>query len=428
MDYVIVHNDIDKYYIDLLVRWENIQNKISEYGAFDFSAKKNDRYVLAGEKLSVKEVKELKVIDTGCYPELYLKYPDVVINNSDIAVLTEEILEYIEDKTSVKWDFLSYFDKISYLDKKDELSAVNEAEAKLRYLKMFGERDLAKVPNDIYEKLLGIALYSKYEENDIFEKVFSDDRFAIPEKFKESYMPETDLVDKLQLIRDMEFIKYAFTEYTGILDEFTSVKRYYTDEIMEVLTEINPVLYTIDPEISMKEFKDIVEGWKSKGYPIDYMLIGYDNRERAGDALQLEMNKLADKLIKADFVATIPDENVISELSNSLAFLCEKIVAGIGNVPDVFATGESKKILEALQMVTKCEKSKNIAIDYLNKIIKAFDNGLYNKNVLKDIFSQWVETYSIEFKKCIKYLSMENIEFMSKYLSEKETEFLRNNN
>ena len=47
----------------------------------------------------------------------------------------------------------------------------------------------------------------------------------------------------------------AFTEYTGILDEFTSVKRYYTDEIMEVLTEINPVLYTIDPEISMKELR-----------------------------------------------------------------------------------------------------------------------------------------------------------------------------
>ena len=428
MDYVIVHNDIDKYYIDLLVRWENIQNKISEYGAFDFSAKKNDRYVLAGEKLSVKEVKELKVIDMGCYPELYLKYPDVVISNSDITVLTEEILEYIEDKTSVKWDFLSYFDKISYLDKKDELSAVNEAEAKLRYLKMFGERDLAKVPNDIYEKLLGIALYSKYEENDIFDKVFSDDRFAIPEKFKESYMPETDLVDKMRLIRDKEFIKHAFTEYTGILDEFISVKRCYTDEIMEVLTEINPVLYTIDPEISMKEFKDIVVEWKSKGYPVDYMLIGYDNRERAGDALQLEVIKLAEKLVKADFVATIPDEKAISELSNSLAVLCEKIVVGIGNVPDVFATGESKKILEAIQMVTKCEKSKNIAIDYLNKIIKAFDNGLYNKNILNDIFSQWVETYSIEFKKCVKYLTKENIEFMSKYLSEKEAEFLRNNN
>lgn len=428
MDYVIVHNDIDKYYIDLLVRWENIQNKISEYGAFDFSAKKNDRYVLAGEKLSVKEIKELKVIDMGCYPELYMKYPDVVINNSDITVLTEEILEYIEDKTSVKWDFLSYFDKISYLDKKDELSAVNEAEAKLRYLKMFGERDLATVPNDIYEKLLGIALYSKYEENDIFDKVFSDDRFVIPEKFKESYMSETDLVDKLQLIRDIEFIKYAFTEYTGILDEFTSVKRCYTDEIMEVLTEINPVLYTVEPEISIKDFQHIVEERTNMGFSADCMLIGYDNRERAGDALQFEMNKLADKLIKADFVATIPDENVISELSNSLAVLCEKIVAGIGNVPDVFATGESKKILEALQMVTKCEKSKNIAIDYLNKIIKAFDNGLYNKNVLKDIFSQWVETYSIEFKKCIKYLSEENIEFMSKYLSEKEVEFLRNNN
>lgn len=428
MDYVILHNDIDKYYIDLLVRWENIQNKISEYGAFDFSAKKNDRYVLAGEKLSVKEIKELKVIDMGCYPELYMKYPDVVINNSDITVLTEEILEYIEDKTSVKWDFLSYFDKISYLDKKDELSAVNEAEAKLRYLKMFGERDLAKVPNDIYEKLLGIALYSKYDENDIFEKVFSDDRFAIPEKFKDTYMHETDLVDKMRLIRDKEFIKYAFTEFTGILDEFISVKRYYTDEIMEVLTEINPVLYTVEPEISIKDFQHIVEERTNMGFSTDCMLIGYDNRERAGDALQLEIIKLADKLVKADFMAAIPDEEVISELSDSLASLCEKIVAGISNVPDVFSTGESKKILEALQMVTKCEKTKSIAIDYLNKIIGAFDNGLYNKNVLKDIFSQWVETYSIEFKKCVKYLSKENIEFMSKYLSEKEAEFLKDNN
>ena len=110
MEYVILHNDIDKIYIDLLVRWENIQNKISEYGAFDFAAKKNDRYVVAGEKLSVKEIKELKMLAVGKYPELYMKYPDVVVSNGDIAVLTEEILGYVEDKTSAKWDFLKYFD------------------------------------------------------------------------------------------------------------------------------------------------------------------------------------------------------------------------------------------------------------------------------------------------------------------------------
>ena len=179
MEYVILHNDIDKIYIDMLVRWENIQNKISEYGAFDFAAKKNDRYVVAGEKLSVKEIKELKMLAVGKYPELYMKYPDVVVSNGDIAVLTEEILGYVEDKTSAKWDFLKYFDMISYMDKKNELSSINEAEAKLRYLKMFGERDMSEIPDDVYEKLCGIALYSKYEDNQIFEKIFYDHRFNI---------------------------------------------------------------------------------------------------------------------------------------------------------------------------------------------------------------------------------------------------------
>jgi hypothetical protein len=53
---------------------------------------------------------------------------------------------------------------------------------------------------------------------------------------------------------------------------------------------------------------------------------------------------------------------------------------------------------------------------------------MYNKNVLADIFSQWVETYSVEFKKCVKYISKENVEFMSRYLSDKEVEFLKSNN
>ena len=201
------------------------------------------------------------------------------------------------------------------------------------------------------------------------------------------------------------------------------------DYLENYISECNTLLCKCNfQEISIKDFQHIVEERTNMGFSTDCMLIGYDNRERAGDALQLEIIKLADKLVKADFMAAIPDEEVISELGDSLAALCEKIVAGISNVPDVFSTGESKKILEALQMVTKCEKTKSIAIDYLNKIIGAFDNGLYNKNVLKDIFSQWVETYSIEFKKCVKYLSKENIEFMSKYLSEKEAEFLKDNN
>ena len=428
MEYVILHDDIDKYYIDLLVRWENIQNKISEYGAFDFAAKKNDRYVVAGEKLSVKEIKELEMLAVGKYPELYMKYPDVVVSNGDIAVLTEEILGYVEDKTSAKWDFLKYFDMISYMDKKSELSSINEAEAKLRYLKMFGERDMSEIPDDVYEKLRGIALYSKYEDNQIFEKIFFDDRFNIPEVYKKRYLPETDLEDKLKLIHDKEFIKHAFSEYDGFLDVYIAVERCYTDEIMEILTEINPVLYTVEPEVAIKDFKQIVEDRKMLGLPVDNMLIGYANRERAGDALQREMISLSEKLIKADFIASIPDKEVISEYCEELVILGEKISTGIGKVPDVFATGESKKILEALQTITKCENAKNIAVKYLNKIIGAFDNNMYNKNVLADIFSQWVETYSVEFKKCVKYISKENVEFMSKYLSDKEVEFLKSNN
>lgn len=54
--------------------------------------------------------------------------------------------------------------------------------------------------------------------------------------------------------------------------------------------------------------------------------------------------------------------------------------------PNFFNNNSSKKILESIGNVTKCEGNRDKYIDLLNRAILAFDNENYTKEELKPIF------------------------------------------
>ncbi len=412
LEYIILNDENKKCYIDTVEKWNEIIKKTDLYGIFDFEKRKNDRYEFAGYFFNVNDIKKMKVTDTGSYIQLYMRHPEPVLKNGNTEELVDEIIGCIYDRTALKWDFT------------DCILSIDSPEAKLKYLEIIESTDIAEVPDEIYDKLTDIALYAKYRNIKIINDIFSDDRFKMPENPDMDRLSEADADKKVHYLNNVRQIKEIFEKCGDTMDKFLSLHNIYTKPVTAALTDINPVLYITEPEIKKINFAQLAENYMTENQPETGMKAGYLHRERAGDAVIRELGCLTDEIIQAGFEDIIPDSRKLEKCHTELMELCGRIATGIMNVPDIFSDSECRKIPELLQGIIKCPGFRNEAAEYLNKIISAYNCGIYDRMELSDIFSGWVEGYSTEFRRCVKYISEDNIEFISRFLSEKEIKVL----
>lgn len=412
MEYIILNDENKKYYIDTAEKWKEILKKTDSYGIFDFEKRKNDRYEFAGNFFSVNDIKKLEITDTGSYIQLYMRHPEPVLKNGNSEELVDEIIRCIYDRTALKWNFTDLFLNI------------DSPEAKLKYLEIIEGTDIAEVPDEIYDKLADIAFYAKYRSIKIINDIFSDDRFKMPENPDMDRLSEADADKKVHYLNNVRQIKEIFEKCGDTMDKFLSSHNIYTKSVAAALTDINPALYITEPEIGKIKFTQLVKNNMTGNQSEPAMKAGYLHRERAVDAVIRELGCLTDEIIQAGFEDIIPDSRKLEKCHTGFMELCGRIAAGIMNVPDIFSDSECRKIPALLQSIIKCPGFRSEAAEYLNKIISAYNCGIYDRMELSDIFSGWVEGYSTEFKRCVKYISEDNIEFMSRYLSEKEIKVL----
>ena len=207
------------------------------------------------------------------------------------------------------------------------------------------------------------------------------------------------------------------------LQRFLARENEYSTEIISVLSQINPVIYTTDRPVSRMRFTDLFP----KKIKDKIGIMGFLDARSATNNIIIRISQTADKLCKLDFESAYKVQSEIAKASEEFCEIAETAIDGIVNVPELFNNNSSKKILESIGNVTKCEGNRDKYIDLLNRAILAFDNENYTKEELKPIFSLWVEGWSVEFKRCAKYLTDESIDFMKKYLSEAEIKVVEDN-
>lgn len=421
MNYVLLKCGKNDYMIVNENEWKEFNKRKNGIPKKD---RKDRSYKIADRVFLLKETKKIKNIFSGSYVDMYKLMPEIVIANTDYKELTNEILLYLENTPGRKWDFVLYFaSDFTYSNfKSDEYDFYFEALKKYEFIKLFENEDISKVQLPDYMLLVEIALKARYDDkNAAIDMILGDERFELPKNFDIHYSSEMEFDENLRFIKNKEIIKDFFLNNRRGLHRFLANPNPYTPEIVSVLTDINPLIYSVDDNISRMSFCELYQIRKNKS------VMGYLDVNSASNNLVLRMRKMSDEMIERDFTDPYKKPELVTETSEALIPYAENVIEGIVAVPELFNRGAAKKILDCLGDITKCETIKDKSVILLNKAISQFSCGKYDEENLKNIFSDWVEEWSVDFKRIVKYISDDNIDFIKKYISKAECEVLDNN-
>lgn len=403
--------------------WSSFNNIIKSLSGSD---KKNRTYKIGDRNFTYKETKKFKHLFTGTYASAYNLMPEIITEHGNYKKLIDDILESLKIAPGKRWDYVLFFanDFNKSVFKDTDYDYNFEAVKKHDFLMFFEDENIEKLRTGEYEALLKIALYARYDtEDDILNRILGDARFELPADFDIYYSDESEMDEKLKFIRNKSIIEDFFINNRRGLQRFLARENEYSTEIISVLNQINPVIYTTDRPVSKMRFTDLFP----KRITDKIGIMGFLDARSATNNIIIRISQTADKLCKLDFESAYKIQSEIAKVSEEFCEIAETAIDGIVNVPELFNNNSSKKILESIGNVTKCEGNRDKYIDLLNRAILAFDNENYTKEELKPIFSLWVEEWSVEFKRCVKYLTDESIDFMKKYLSEAEIKVVEDN-
>lgn len=421
MNYILLKCGKNDYMIVSENEWKEfnkIKDSIPKKDQKDRSYKLNDRMFL------LKETKKIKNIFSGSYVDMYKLMPETVITYCDYKKLTDEIFRYLETAPGRKWDFVVYFaSEFTFKNfKSDEYDYNYEAVKKYEFIELFRDEDISKIPRQDYMLLVEIALKARFDEDNVaINRILSDERFELPKDFDIFYSDEMEFDEDLRFVKDKEVIKNFFLNNRRGMHRFLARPNPYTPEIVTVLADINPLIYSVEDEILKMHFGELYQIRKGKS------VMGYLDVNSASNNIVLRMSKCTDELVKRDFEDAYKDEQAVKEAGDNLIPLAENVINGISVVPEIYSRKTSKKILDCLGSITKCESYREKGVELLNRAIKQYSCGKYNEEEIKNIFSDWVEEWSVDFKRIVKYIDEDNIEYIKKFVSQVECEVLDNN-
>lgn len=403
--------------------WSSFNNSIKSLSG---SEKKNRTYKIGERNFTYKDTKHFKHLFTGTYASAYNLMPEIITEYGNCKKLIEDILELLKIAPGKRWDYVLFFanDFNKAVFKGTDYDYNFEAVKKHDFLMLFEDENIEKLRRDEYEALLKIALYARYDiKDDILNKILGDARFELPEDFDIYYSDESEMDEKLKFIRNKSIIEEFFINNRRGLQRFLARENEYSMELISVLNQMNPVIYTTDRPVSKMRFTDLFP----KKIKDKTGVMGFLDARSATNNIVIRISQSADRLCKLDFESAYKIQSEIVSASDEFCEIAETAIDGIINLSELFNNNSSKKILESIGNATKCEGNRDKYIDLLNRAILAFDNENYTKEELKPIFSLWVEGWSVEFKRCVKYLTDESIDFMKKYLSEAEIKVVEDN-
>lgn len=418
MDFVLLKCNKNDYMIVSEVNWKEFNVRKNSIPKKD---QKDRTYKLKNRVFSLKETKKLKNMFLGSYVDMYKLMPELVVPNCDYKELTDDILLYLEKTPGRKWEFVVYFaSEFTFNNfKTEDYDFYYESQKKYEFIKLFKDDDIKKIPFVDYMYLVEIALKARYDENNLaIDNILNDQRFELPKDFDIQYSDEMEFDEKLKFIKDKEIIRDFFLNNRRGLHRFLVRPNVYTPELITVLADINPMIYSVDDKIIKMHFGELYQRRKDKD------TMGCLDVNSAANSIVLKISKLTDELVKRDFEDAYKDMEAVKIAGDEFCTFAKVVVDGIKNVPEIYSRKTSKKILDCIGMTTKCETYREQGAEILNSAIHNYLHGKFKKEDLQDIFSDWVEEYSVDFKRIVKYISKDNVELIKEYVSDIEKEVL----
>lgn len=421
MEYVMLKYDKKDYLIVKESEWNEFTKNKDSIPKKD---QKDRSYRIRDKVFLIKEANKIKKVHSGTLTDMYRTMKEDVLKYADYRELTDDILEYLEDNPNRKNAYIEYFAKEFTNEGSDrsEYDYNYEAVRKYDYLKMFENDDVLAFSDSEYRMLVEIALKAKHDDkNKAINAILSCKKFVVPEGFNMFYSDEMEFDEKLKYIKNRDIIYDYFMNNRRGMHRFLIRPNEYTPYVVMALEDINPIIYTYDEKLEKKHFLDLFSDRHDKD------TMGAVEVLSASNGVVMTFSKIVSELYDREMEDVFKDEEAVAKAYEEYLRYTKVILDGIKNVPEVFGRSTCKRILDLFSQAIKGESNKSQKINILNDVIKTFECGSYNESTLQNIFSDWCEVSSIDFKNTLKYISDENIERIKKYVSQVEINYIEAN-